>query len=195
MSFRNWIIALAVGLLGCGRNEGPKATTPSPSNEWPKVTTPSDKVPRVTTAPSEERVIKAPVKETAIEAEERVVATIEKQGGQVERDETKPGKPVYVVQLYGQMVSEATIKEFALLRNLSVLVIDPRHVTDVGLKEIAQLKGLTKLNLDRTNVTDLGMKEIIQLKRLTRLDLNQTGVTDAGIAELQKALPKCRIER
>ena len=46
-----------------------------------------------------------------------------------------------------------------------------------------------------TLVTDAGLKELAPLKNLTKLTLSSSSVTDAGVAELEKALPKCKIER
>jgi internalin A len=42
-------------------------------------------------------------------------------------------------------------------------------------------------------VTDAGLKDLKELKNLTTLYLINTKVTDAGVAELQKTLPKCKI--
>ena len=44
-------------------------------------------------------------------------------------------------------------------------------------------------------MTDHGLKELASLKNLYTLDLRATQVTDAGAQELQKALPKCRIDK
>jgi hypothetical protein len=49
-------------------------------------------------------------------------------------------------------------------------------------------------DFDSTNVSDVGVTEIARLEGLTTLYLNDTNVTGAGVAELQKALPKCKIE-
>ena len=46
-----------------------------------------------------------------------------------------------------------------------------------------------------TMVTDVGLKELVALKNLTYLALRGTKVTDTGKDELQKALPKCKIEK
>ena len=68
-------------------------------------------------------------------------------------------------------------------------------MTDVGLKELAPLKNLTALGLNGTKVTDAGLKELAPLKNLEELHLKGTKVTDAGVKELQKALPKCEIQK
>jgi DNA-binding PadR family transcriptional regulator len=74
-------------------------------------------------------------------------------------------------------------------------------ITDAGLKEVAKLQQLTWLDLRNANegttqITDAGLKELAKLQQLTKLDLSGCEqITDAGVAELQKALPKCEINR
>jgi hypothetical protein len=67
-------------------------------------------------------------------------------------------------------------------------------LTDAGLKELAELKNLTWLDLRDTQVTDAGLKELAALKSLERLLLQGNRVSRAGVADLQKALPKCKID-
>jgi hypothetical protein len=105
----------------------------------------------------------------ADEAEDKAVAFVEKLGGKVFRDEKAAGRPVVMV----------------LLANTKV--------TNAGLKELAMLKKLASLNLAKTQVTDAGLKELTALKNLTVLYLGGTKVTDTGAQELLKALPKCDI--
>jgi hypothetical protein len=45
-------------------------------------------------------------------------------------------------------------------------------------------------------VTDAGLKELKELKQLSSLSLyGCANVTGAGVQDLQKALPRCRVER
>ena len=81
--------------------------------------------------------------------------------------------------------SAAEITSLALCRS---------PVTDAGLRELAVLQNLTWLDLRDTRVTDVGLKELAGLKSLAMLLLQSTQVTDAGVAELRKALPKCTIK-
>lgn len=80
-------------------------------------------------------VLLAPAPARADEAEDRAAAFVEKLGGTVIRDTTRPGKPVVTVTLSG-------------------------NVTDAGPKELAAMKGLRKLYLIRTKVTAGGLKEL-----------------------------------
>jgi hypothetical protein len=60
---------------------------------------------------------------------------------------------------------------------------------------LAPLKNLSSLDLSYLKVTNAGLKELAVFKKLTTLDLENTQDTDADIQELQKALPKCEINR
>jgi len=73
-------------------------------------------------------------------------------------------------------------------------------ITDAGLKDVAKLQKLTYLGLGYTQITGAGLKELAKLKNLKNLEhldlflLATTYVTKADVAELQKALPKCKID-
>ena len=56
--------------------------------------------------------------------------------------------------------------------NVQSLNLSGRHVTDAGLKELAVLKDLQVLDLFHTQVTDAGLKELAGLKSLQELHLN-----------------------
>jgi hypothetical protein len=66
-------------------------------------------------------------------------------------------------------------------------------MTEAGLKELALLKGLTALFLNSSKVANAGLKELSRFKGLTTLHLGGTKVTDEGEEELQKVLPRCEI--
>lgn len=93
-------------------------------------------------------------------------------------------------------VTDKGIKELSGLKNLHTLFISDTQLTDAGLKDLAALKDLRGLDLGKTKITDAGLKELGVLKKLQYLHLaSLPKVTDGGIKELQKALPKCKIER
>jgi hypothetical protein len=48
--------------------------------------------------------------------------------------------------------------------------------------------------LSETQVSDAGIKHLAGLNKLDSLDLRGTRATAAGVAELQKALPKCKVD-
>ena len=109
---------------------------------------------------------------------------MERLGGQILRDETKPGKPVSQVTLLGKEVTDADLKDLAGFKELDWLTLNNTEVTDAGLKELAQFKQLTALSLRGTKVTDAGLKELAPLKGLIYLNLGSTEITDAGLKEL-----------
>jgi hypothetical protein len=101
-----------------------------------------------------------------------------------------------------------TLKGLAALQNLTALDLRGEEVTDAGLKEVARLKNISILDLTRTRVKDGGwqevivggvykqtrpmqvtdgrLKELAPLKNLTMLYLDETQVTDEGLRSLRE---------
>lgn len=128
-----------------------------------------------------------------IPTDEKAAASWVKEiGGQVGRDDEKPGQPIYLVDLTGTKVTDAGLKKLSGLTNLTILNLQGTEVTDAGLKSLAEHKNLSQLNLNATRVTDAGLKELAACMNLVVLELGSK-VTDAGVANLRKALPKCKI--
>jgi internalin A len=118
-------------------------------------------------------------------AETKAVAFIEKLKGKIERDDKAEGKPIVRVDLYGERVTDAALKELTPLKQLQRINLVGAKVTDAGLKELAAFKHLQGLGLlDADKVTDEGMKELAVLKRLQGLSLQGAKVTDAGLRQL-----------
>jgi len=114
------------------------------------------------------------------------VATLEKLGAKIKRDETKPGKPVIELNLYGTLVPDAALAHLKDLKSLQSLYLDGTAVTDTGLAHLKDLKSLQSLYLRDTKVTDTGLAHLKDLKSLQTLDLAQcTAVTGAGLAHLK----------
>ena len=139
----------------------------------------------------------------------RASAEIQKGGGVVRLDETRPGKPAisvdlnktevtdagleYLVKNLTQLqqlelgftkVTDAGLGHLKGLTQLRLLGLACTYVTDAGLEH---LKGCTKLQtlwLGFTKVTDAGVKRLKGLTRLELLDLGGTKVTDAGLQHL-----------
>ena len=65
---------------------------------------------------------------------------------------------------------------------------------DLFAKNLAELKQVKRLSLAGSGLTDAGIKHLAGLPKLEWLDLRKTKASAAGVAELQKALPKCKIE-
>lgn len=92
-------------------------------------------------------------------------------------------------------VTDAGLKELRGLAELQTLYLGYTRVTDAGLKDLSAMTNLQTLALDGTKVTDAGLKLLLPLEKLQTLYLGKTRVTDAGAAQLQKALPKLKIQR
>jgi Leucine-rich repeat (LRR) protein len=96
---------------------------------------------------------------------------------------------------YNSKVTDAGLHALACLKNLETLYLPCTNIGDAGLKELTPLKQLRQLSLADTRVTDAGLKKVAALKNLRYLDLSGTPVTNAAVQELQKALPRCEINR
>lgn len=102
-------------------------------------------------------------------------------------------------------IADAGLKHLSGLTRLTHLDVsntaknDPdegkTRITDAGLETLKDLTKLRFLHLSRTDVTDAALKFLTGLPELEELDLYGTRVTDAGAKELEKALPKVRIQR
>ena len=120
---------------------------------------------------------------------QKAVATLERLGARVERDERAPGKPVVGVVLFGSFVRDDALAPLPQLGQLRSLRLVGTHVSDAGLAALAKLPRLETLQLDGLKITDAGLAHLKGLDNLERLSLAGTAVTDAGLAHL-KALPK-----
>ena len=121
---------------------------------------------------------------------------------------------IYVAQFprlkTGSLRTNVGDRGLADLRNARQLVwldLSETPVTDAGMKHLQSLENLHYLNLGGTQITDDGVLALAGLSSLESLRLSggefgmhgvtnvDTKVTDKGVQELQKALPKCKIER
>lgn len=130
-----------------------------------------------------------------------IIPPFEELGAVVRLDETKPGKPVVDVSLFGSMGTATRpltdaglvhLKRFTKLQTL--LMLECPTITDDGL---VHLKGLTKLKslyiLICPKITDDGLSHLKGLTNLRFLVLINTKVSDAGVKKLKAVLPKCKI--
>jgi YHS domain-containing protein len=116
--------------------------------------------------------------------------------GDAQLESLKPvAEQLFWLNLGGTAVTDGGLKQLSGLKNLRRLHLEKTAVGDEGLAAIKGLAELRYLNLYGTKVTDKGLAAIANLKKLENLYLWQTTVTDAGAGELQKALPKVKINR
>ena len=85
------------------------------------------------------------------------------------------------------------VKGLEKLTQLEVLYLGANKLTSV--KGLENLTKLTSLWLDHNQLTNVDVKGLEKLTQLEELELNNNpDLTKAQIDELQKALPKCKIE-
>src|SRR5262245_57672116 len=146
-------------------------------------------------------------------------AVIDKLKGKFKVDDAAPGKPIVELNLHGKKTTDqdlAMLKGLAFLRTLDLghslvtndglahlknltrleeLGLHDTKITDVVLVHLKGLTRLKALDLEGTGVTDAGLAHLKGLTSLVSLTLTETKVSDAGVKDLQKALPKVKIER
>ena len=91
-------------------------------------------------------------------------------------------------------VTDAGLVHIQELSSLTNLSLEETKVTDTGLAVIKRLHNLNELNLFGTQVTDAGLQHIKVLSKLVHIHLEKTKVTKIGVDELQKELPRLKIE-
>jgi hypothetical protein len=97
-----------------------------------------------------------------------------------------------ILGLGGCKVSDAGLVHIKEMTGLSHLTLSSTQVSDAGLVHLKGLTDLTSLWIDDTKVSDAGLTHLKGLEKLS--ELRAWGrVTDAGLKDLQKALPKLRI--
>lgn len=119
--------------------------------------------------------------------ERAAVVAIEKFGGRIKRDKTRPGRPVSAVLLASSQVTDAdlamVLDNLVTLRSLS---LNCTHITDKGLEHLKGLSQLTYLDLACLNMTDAGLKNLQGLANLEELDLSfSPNITNDGMRNLQ----------
>lgn len=68
-------------------------------------------------------------------------------------------------------------------------------VTDIGVSALRGVANIEELDLTDARVTDAAVGDLAKLSGLKKLLLRGTQVSESGIARLQRALPRCAIER
>lgn len=126
----------------------------------------------------------------ADEAEDRVVASVDKRVGQIIRDETKAEKPIVGISLSYSRVMDSWFKKVSALKNLTRLDLTCCQMDDAAWKALAQVTNLTELRLSADSVTDANLSQLLPLVNLGKLDLGlNSEVTDRGMKELAHEEP------
>ena len=98
------------------------------------------------------------------------------------------------VGIWDTNLSADGIRNLKGLRSLRSLILSG-DVADAELKYLRDMRSLRVFMLRSGGVTDAGLKYLEGLSDLRWLILDNTEVTEEGVKRLQRALPKCYIER
>lgn len=81
---------------------------------------------------------------------------------------------------------QAMLKDKQYLRNVTVLDLSDRPLTDSHLAYLQNLKNIHTLYLARTRITDEGLPHLLTLPNLTQVWLTNTCITDNGLIILHR---------
>lgn len=115
---------------------------------------------------------------------EEAIAEIERRGGKIERDTSRPGGPVVGLDAKGSAMTDAGltyVQQFPELRSLDVSYT---AVSDAGMSHVSGLQHLESLNLGCNKIGDKGIAALSGLTRLRILDLSRTKITSSAMEHL-----------
>lgn len=100
-----------------------------------------------------------------------------------------------LLSLENTCVGDRGVEYLAGIPNLCHLYLGGTAVTDESLRLLTRVRWLQSVSLDGTRITDAGLAHLRGMPYLHSISLRNTLVTDAGVAELQRAIPRLKIER
>jgi hypothetical protein len=103
-------------------------------------------------------------------------------------------KQLRVLYLYCRRVTDEGINESDNLENVEVLAVLCAKITDRGFQKLSKLPRLQELDVSGTPVTDASIPVLLQCKGLRRLGIGGTAFTEKGVERLRSGLPECKIE-
>ena len=118
--------------------------------------------------------------------------------GSFDVDETSADKPVTRARIAYELDDDEVahlVTRLAALPQLTTLQFKSPNITDVSLAHLGRLSQLRSLTLENAAITDAGPGHLKALTHLEALNLKGTKITEVAIRDLQKALPKLKIER
>ncbi len=172
-----------VGLVGAA----PQADAAAPEQAKPEKEAAAEQ-----TQPPQIKAEKEPAPEQAAVDPAEAIAKIQALGGEVDRDNSQPGKPVISINLSGTNVKDDDLRLLAGLSSLRELYLIGTNITDAGLKWLVDLQKLEELRVGNTKITDAGLKDLAKLKSLKMVGLLGTQVTEAGVKQFSAAPPNMR---
>ena len=152
--------------------ENPKPSNPEPADETIHVGPAINPEPDIVPDPDNDP------------AEQAAIAVVQKHGGFVRQDGTRPNNPVIEVGVWKPSFTDADLKALASLTKVRKMGFASTKITGVGFKDLTGLKDLTELDVSQTPVNDEGLKAIATFTQLKILALRSTKVSDPGLNEL-----------
>lgn len=92
---------------------------------------------------------------------------------------------VKVLSLHGVQITDASLKEFKVFKNLELLDLSWTQVAGADLNSLWELDRLSSLNLSLTPITDAACQQIAGFRHLTDLDLSWSALTDDCLGHLR----------
>jgi hypothetical protein len=118
-------------------------------------------------------------------ATNRVVALVERLGGETLWDEKVPGRPLVGARLGTTRISDEQLGELQALTSLRHLELIQTRISDAGLARLRGHDGLRDLYLYQTRITDQGFEHLATIPGLEDLMLGPCGMTAKGLTRLQ----------
>jgi hypothetical protein len=116
---------------------------------------------------------------------DRVVALVERLGGQIRHDEGAPGRPVVEIRLGTTRVSDDQLGALRGLTSLRSLELTQTRISDAGLARLRGLTGLRSLVLYGTKMTDRGYDHVATMTGLETLLLGSCDAIGPGLSRVE----------
>ncbi|MFO0890665.1 MAG: hypothetical protein U0790_16165 [Isosphaeraceae bacterium] len=120
-------------------------------------------------------------------ATSRVLALVERLGGEAQWDEKAPGRRLIGARLGTTRITDEQLGELAAVPSLRHLELILTRITDAGLARLRGHDGLRDLYLYHTRITDAGFEHLAAIPKLEDLMLGPCAMTAKGLARLQSA--------
>jgi hypothetical protein len=116
----------------------------------------------------------------------QLVADLQQAGAQIERDESRPDKPIVAISFRGQPINGKLLGRLKAIPTLRKLDLGGTLMSDVLLEHLEDVTQISILNLGHCNkITSHGLEFLKNFKNLEELNLSQTLVMDDGLEHLK----------
>ena len=113
--------------------------------------------------------------------QDQLIATIQRMGGSVTIDDTRPDKPVVKVHLYKGKTAGIGLEPLTKLSEVNWIGLHASDITEADLAYLQRWHKLKRLGLVETHLTDASLENLRGLTTLEELYLGENAITDAGV--------------